>query len=663
MIRAGVIALCLAWLPCHADLYSVNATDDALSRIDATTAAITPVGALDPAAPGPGSTEGMFATPVAMAIRPYDGAIVVWNDSGLPNSETDRILAIVDRCTGKAVPIGTTVRPLQSKLNAIAYTRAGRLHGLGTYDFGTGPVDALFDLDDETSRQGWVRKVQGFVNASPGRQFHGLATAKDDELLYSMQSATLVLAVPPSPRGPGRTSYLRVRRLVSLNYFGTVTPLGSLSPLAMTLSDAMASVTSGSLVMGARSTGGFRLYDVNTMTGALANPRLLSGNAPQGIGSSTPAACPLPPANGWASITALTDHACALARDGTAHCWGRNDEGELGDGTTTSRSTPTPVAGIAAGAAAPRFRSLSAGDIHTCGIGTDGVTYCWGYRYGPRPVPVATTQPFTAIAAGSWFTCALDGAGAAQCWGYNGDGELGNGQQPVDQWSPTAVTMPAGVNAFTTITAGLSHACALSAAGDAYCWGLGASGQLGDGTSGAGQGHPIPQPVWGMHKFSAISASREHTCAVTTLGEALCWGHNRNSEIGIPSSAYGCYGCPAYVVSIPVAVDTGLKLESIETGVDHTCGLTPAGLLYCWGAASAGELGVGGSYHCPSMAYGCSKPANTYQGNAYIAVAAGKGASCALTAAGHAYCWGTHPYMLGAGATTSSHKPLLIANP
>src|SRR5438067_2118836 len=126
--------------------------------------------------------------------------------------------------------------------------------------------------------------------------------------------------------------------------------------------------------------------------------------------------------------------AAVSAAAGAAYSWGSNDEGDLGDGTTTQRLTPVPVASDV------RFAALARGiaNGHTCGVTAAGAAYCWGSnRTGQlgdgtttqrlTPVPVASSVPFTAVSAGSFHTCGLTAAGAAYCWGGNGAGQLGDG--------------------------------------------------------------------------------------------------------------------------------------------------------------------------------------------------------------------------------------------
>jgi alpha-tubulin suppressor-like RCC1 family protein len=137
-----------------------------------------------------------------------------------------------------------------------------------------------------------------------------------------------------------------------------------------------------------------------------------------------PAAFPLE------SLTVGSHHTCGLSSEGKAYCWGRNDNGQLDDGTTTNHSTPVPVAGDLS------FRTLHAGGRHSCGINTDGATYCWGMNHvgqlgdgtttdRPTPGRVAVGLGLVSLSVGGGYSCGLTAAGGAYCWGSSGTSAIG----------------------------------------------------------------------------------------------------------------------------------------------------------------------------------------------------------------------------------------------
>lgn len=205
---------------------------------------------------------------------------------------------------------------------------------------------------------------------------------------------------------------------------------------------------------------------------------------------------------GLAAIYAGTNRTCVLTAAGTAYCWGANDSGELGTGSTGSCSasggawacslTPLEVSG------GHRFRHLDLQGRHTCGITMEGEAYCWGdNRLGTLgighnsemkvgPLPVAGGLRFASIATGGIHTCGITTSARLYCWGTNRYGNLGTGST-AESHLPAAVA--SGV-AFKEVVLGWRHSCAVSVQDDLYCWGDNAAGQVGDGTLGTSRLRP-----------------------------------------------------------------------------------------------------------------------------------------------------------------------------
>lgn len=287
------------------------------------------------------------------------------------------------------------------------------------------------------------------------------------------------------------------------------------------------------------------------------------------------------------SVSKVNGVSCGLATSGKAYCWGRNDEGELGDGTTTDRATPTPVAGGLS------FMSLAVGTGHVCGIATDGTAYCWGSttlgafgdgsvgrRLTPRPSAPGIT--FERIVAGHEFTCGLTPAGAAYCWGRGQSGQLGDGNH-------TTSTLPVAVSGgltFRSLAAAGLTACGLTDGGQAYCWGYNFFGTVGDGTGATEDGTTrriAPVAVAGGLTFRSLGAGYETVCGVSDAGNGYCWGYS-----------FGAVGdgTPDHR-SIPTAVAGGLTFKGVSAGTGYSCGVTTGNAVYCWGDNSNGQLGDG----------------------------------------------------------------------
>ena len=338
----------------------------------------------------------------------------------------------------------------------------------------------------------------------------------------------------------------------------------------------------------------------------------------------------------FASVSAGHNHTCGLTGAGAAYCWGGNAVGQLGDGTGTDRLTPVAVA-MPAGVT---FTSLSAGGSHTCGLTGAGAAYCWGSNGGGqlgdgttanRLTPVAVVMPagvtFTSLSAGFAHTCGRTPAGAAYCWGVNLYGKLGDGTLTT-RLTPVAVVMPAGVT-FASVSVGDSHTCGRTPTGAAYCWGLNLGGRLGDGTT-TNRLTPVAVMMPAGVTFTSLSAGFDYTCGHTPAGAAYCWGGNAVGELGDGTMTNR-------LTPVAVAMPAGVTVTSLDAGVLHTCGLTPAGAAYCWGYNGSGQLGDGsGTNRLTPVAV--AMPA----GVTFTSLDAGGFHTCGLTGAGAAYCWGNN---------------------
>jgi len=283
----------------------------------------------------------------------------------------------------------------------------------------------------------------------------------------------------------------------------------------------------------------------------------------------------------WAAVTTGALHSCGIRRDGTLWCWGDNESGQLGNGTTDPASTPTQVVG-------QNWMLVQAGLTYTCGVQTNGSLWCWGGNaHGALgngtqsnsnvPVEVLETN-WVSVAAGSQHTCGIKADQTLWCWGANADGALGNGGK-VDSLTPVQV---GGATWYSVAVGGGSsgeHTCAVKLDGSLWCWGANSVGQLGTGSTTASL---TPVRV-GSATWTSVSAGIAYTCGVQGDGTLWCWGSNDNGQLGDGTETNRL---------APVRVP-GQGWTQVVTRNLHTCGTRPDGSLWCWGNNTDGEIGDG----------------------------------------------------------------------
>jgi alpha-tubulin suppressor-like RCC1 family protein len=302
-------------------------------------------------------------------------------------------------------------------------------------------------------------------------------------------------------------------------------------------------------------------------------------------------------AEGVTAIAGGDRFTCALTTAGEVKCWGANEAGQLGDGTQSDSGIPVNVVGLKGPAIA-----ITAGLHHTCAALQSGGVQCWGFNAAGQlgaktadichgiydlscslvPVNVeGLDEPISAVAAGLSHTCALTAAGAVKCWGGNSEGELGLGALDNEFPHPptTVVGLESGVVA---LDAADHHTCAITDVEVVKCWGSNTSGQVGDGSRET-RTRPVAVELPG-NNVVAISAGAFHSCAVTKDGDVYCWGANDSGELGDGTTMDSL---------VPVAVAGLEHATGVSASWSHTCALTDAGTAVCWGENAVGQLGIG----------------------------------------------------------------------
>lgn len=380
-------------------------------------------------------------------------------------------------------------------------------------------------------------------------------------------------------------------------------------------------------------------------------------------------------------------HTCALTSEGTVMCWGDNEYGQLGDGTTTNRSAPVTVVGLS------HVTALTAGDEHTCALLESGIVRCWGGNElgqlgAGDAAPISSTTPLTvsaplsnvvALSAGYHHTCAVLGSGGVMCWGENEYGQLGNGSNlnsavPVEVvglsdvtaitagyqrtcavlhtgammcWGPEGGSLPtlvSEVSAVASVALGFSFTCVRTTTGSVECWGINEEGQLGDGTTTT---RYTPGPVSGISNATAIVAGRYSVCALTGTHEMKCWGDNIAGQLGNGLTMDS---------SLPVDVLlSGDDPIAIDAGLYHACAVTSSGKVKCWGENPYGQLGNGRT-NAQVTPVTISRPITDA-----VSLSAGLSGTCALTRNADVRCWGANFLgQLGDGTTSDRYIPVPV---
>lgn len=342
--------------------------------------------------------------------------------------------------------------------------------------------------------------------------------------------------------------------------------------------------------------------------------------------------------SGVIAVSSSYSNGCALLSGGTVQCWGDNTYGQIGNGVTATSGAlmPTTVLNSAGTTALSGVTAISVGNNWICAVVAGGLQ-CWGIgtsgqlgngRSNSSSLPVSVFglgagSGVTSVSIGGNTGCAVVNGGI-QCWGIGTSGQLGNGTT-VSEFIP--VQTIAAASGVTQVSVGTSHACAVINSG-IECWGLNSNGQLGDTTT---TNRTIPTQVWGLPSGSnvmGVAAGATHTCAIVN-GAAQCWGNSSSGRLGINFT-------PGVTANVPYPVGVvglGSGITSVVAGGAFSCAIAN-GTFQCWGDNSLGELGTGSLMET-------SAPVETVGlGAGPTQVSLGSYHACAIIAGGSVQCWG-----------------------
>ena len=355
------------------------------------------------------------------------------------------------------------------------------------------------------------------------------------------------------------------------------------------------------------------------------------------------------------SVAAGTHHSCAVTEDGTVFCWGRNDNGQLGLGMTTSHDTPQPIT-----TGLPPVEQVTVGEQFSCAVsrGTPQRVYCWGRnaegqlgvgppdtdRMSPQRLDTwlnadgsiaATPGIVLTLDAGDQHACAVAMEGAnlkTYCWGHHGEGELGVGTL----MGGLVSRLPRDIGLGGTAKRALGGHTSCAVADNLYCWGDNSSGQIGQDPTTWPQAN-TPRYVNHMAgSVTAVTVGGAHACLLNGSGAIHCWGGNEDAQLG--------RGFDSPREPSPTPISSSDTFSAVSAGGRHTCAIRDDGELLCWGD---GDWTASGSTTAPDVTTPTVVPGFT---KGIVAVSAGGQHTCAVDAAGRLYCWGKTSYgRLGLG--------------
>lgn len=322
------------------------------------------------------------------------------------------------------------------------------------------------------------------------------------------------------------------------------------------------------------------------------------------------------------------------------------------------RETPRPVRLVSAPSPKSDIsKRISAGLHHTCGIKNNGDVACWGqggngqlgngttYNGVAIPATVSIAGGATAVSTGSYQTGAITSSGGVVCWGVGTSGQLGNG-------GVASSTVPVNVSltgSVTAISSGTDSNCAIKSNKDVVCWGYGSNGAIGNGSF---SNATVPALVTLVGGARAVSVGHLHVCAIKSDGGVVCWGANGFGELGNGSTGVNS--------AVPVTANLPEKAIAISSGYFHTCAVLASGVVSCWGRGVSGQLGNGSTGGTNNSSVPLAIAPSLLNGVAFIS--AGYGHTCAVKTNGSLTCWGENFYgQLGNGSTTSTSLPTSFA--
>jgi alpha-tubulin suppressor-like RCC1 family protein len=374
-------------------------------------------------------------------------------------------------------------------------------------------------------------------------------------------------------------------------------------------------------------------------------------------------------------------HSSAITSEGRVFIWGDNEYGRLGDGTTIDRYTRTEITSQFNLNSGETITSISLGSSHSSALSSTGRVFTWGYnakgqlgdgttidRYTPTEITsqfnLNSGETITSITLGYWNSSALSSTGRVFTWGWNDDGQLGDGTT-TNRTTPTEITSQFNFTAGETITSvslGWQHSSAFTSEGRVFTWGKNDDGQLGDGTTTS---RLTPTEITSQFNFTegetitSISLGGYHSSAITSEGRVFIWGKNEFAQLGDGTTTSRL--TPTEITS-QFNLNAGETITSISLGSFHSSAITSEGRVFTWGWNDYSQLGDGTTLSRENPTEITSQ-FNLNAGETITSMALGAwNYSSAITSEGRVFIWGSNYYgQLGDGTTTDRSSPYEIS--
>lgn len=339
------------------------------------------------------------------------------------------------------------------------------------------------------------------------------------------------------------------------------------------------------------------------------------------------------------------NHTLGIKNDGTLWAWGRNNKGQLGDGTTTNKLTPTQVG------TATNWVSVAAGEEHSLGIKSDGTLWAWGDNTSGQlgngtttsslvPIQIGIATNWSVISAGSNHSAAITTDKKLWTWGNNDIAQLGDGTN-ITRLSPNQIGTSLN---WVTVSAGYYYNLAITTGRTLFSWGQNIFGQLGNGTNTVAY---TPTQVGNMALWKSVSACENHSLGIWEDGRAWSWGANYNGQLGDGTTTNR---------NTPAQIGVGSVWANLIGGGSFSMGNTIDNELWAWGINSYGQLGLGSSTTQVL-------PTRIGLGTNWINASVGYSHSTAITRDGSFWAWGANYYgHLGNGTTNDKNIPTQIGS-